>query len=141
MEATRMSDETKEALRAVPLFKDLSDKDLQRVVAISKEVRHRDGKPILEEDESAVGFHLILEGTAEASTSGDVVNTMGRGDYFGEMSLIDGRPRSATVTARGEVTTLAIPTWNFNRLLDEHPEMMRALVIVLCDRIRYLSDR
>ena len=136
-----MSDDTKEALRAVPLFKDFSDKDLQRVVAISKEVRHRDGKPIVEEDESAVGFHLILEGTAEASTSGDVVNTMGRGDYFGEMSLIDGRPRSATVTARGEVTTLAIPTWNFNRLLDEHPEMMRALVIVLCDRIRNLSDR
>lgn len=136
-----MSDDTKEALRAVPLFKDLSDKDLERVVSISKQVRHHDGKPIVEEDESAVGFHLILEGTAEASTGGNVVNTMGRGDYFGEMSLIDGKPRSATVTAKGEVTTLAIPTWNFNRLMDEHPEMMRALVLVLCDRIRNLRDR
>jgi len=136
-----MAVDSKEALGAVPLFADLSDKDLDRVVAISKQVSHAAGKVVVEEDESAVGFHLILEGSAEASNRGDVVSTMGPGDHFGEISLLDGQPRSASVTATTDVTTLAIPAWNFNRLLDEHPEMMRALLIALCHRIRNLGER
>jgi CRP/FNR family transcriptional regulator, cyclic AMP receptor protein len=141
MEATRMAVDTKEALRAVPLFADLSDKDLERVVAISKQVQHAAGKVVVEEDESAVGFHLVLEGSAEASTGGTIVSTLGPGAYFGEISLLDGKPRSASVTAISDLTTFAIPAWNFNRLLDEHPEMMRALLIALCARIRNLRDR
>jgi CRP-like cAMP-binding protein len=96
---------------------------------------------VVEEDRSAIGFHLILEGTAETSTGGTVLSTLAAGDYFGEISLLDGQPRSATVTATSDLTTLAIPEWNFSRLVDEHPEMMRALVIALCSRIRILSDR
>jgi len=137
-----MADEEKmQALKAVPLFQGFSDKDLARVAEITKEVHHEDGEFVMEEDRSAVGFHLILTGEADASTGGEVVNTMGPGDFFGEMSLIDGQPRSATVTASGPLTTLAIPAWNFNRLLDEHPEMMRALLVELSARIRNLRDR
>ena len=55
-----MADDTMEALRAVPLFSNMSDKELQRVEAIAKQVQHADGKVVLEEDRSAVGFHLIL---------------------------------------------------------------------------------
>ena len=65
---------------------------------------------------------------------------MGPGDYFGEMSLIDGKPRSASVTAKGELHTLGIPAWNFNQLLDQNPEMMRALLVALSLRIRHLSE-
>ncbi len=136
-----MADDTMEALRAVPLFSNMTDKELQRVEAISKQVQHPEGKVVLEEDRSGVGFHLILQGTAEASTSGTVVSSLSTGDYFGEISLLDGKPRSASVTATSDLTTLAIPTWNFNRLLDEHPEMMRALLIALCARLRNLRDR
>lgn len=136
-----MADDTMEALRAVPLFEHMSDKELQRVEAIAKRVNHAGGKVVLEEDRSGVGFHLILSGTAEASTGGTVVSTLSAGDYFGEISLLDGKPRSASVTATTDLTTLAIPTWNFNRLLDEHPEMMRALLIALCARLRNLRDR
>ncbi len=135
-----MAEDTREALRAVPLFTDLTDKDLDRVAAIAKKVQHAAGKMVVEEDESAVGFHLILEGSAEASTGGTVVNTLGPGAYFGEISLLDGKPRSATVTATTDLTTLAIPAWNFNRLLDEHPAMMHGLVMVLCERIRNLGE-
>ena len=71
-----MAEDTREALRAVPLFTDLTDKDLDRVAAIAKKVQHAAGKAVVEEDQSAVGFHLILEGTAEASTGGTVVNTL-----------------------------------------------------------------
>lgn len=131
-----MSDEHIEALRRIPLFTGMSDRELARVVAISKEVTHADGKTVLEEDQSAVGFHMILSGRAEASQGGKAIGTMGPGEYFGEMSLIDGKPRSASVVADGELRTLAIPAWSFNRLLDQHPEMMRALLVALSDRIR-----
>ena len=70
-----------------------------------------------------------------------VVNTMGPGDYFGEMSLIDGKPRSASVVAKGDLRTLAIPAWNFGRLLDENPDIMKALLVAMSDRIRKLRDR
>jgi len=65
---------------------------------------------------------------------------MGPGDYFGEMSLIDGKPRSASVVAKGDLRTLSIPAWNFNRLLDDNPEMMRALLVVMSERIRHFRD-
>jgi CRP-like cAMP-binding protein len=118
----------------------MSSKDLERVAAISKEVTHPAGKTVLEEDHSAVGFHLILSGEAEATQGGRSLGTMGAGSYFGEMSLIDGKPRSASVVAVGELRTLAIPAWNFNHLLDEHPAMMRALLVALCERIRSMRD-
>lgn len=136
-----MSEEVIEALKKVPLFEGMSDRALRRVADISKEVTHPDGKTVLEEDHSAIGFHLILAGHAEATQHGSVLGTMRPGDYFGEMSLIDGKPRSASVVAKGELKTLAIPAWNFNRLLDENPEMMRALLITLSERVRSLRDR
>lgn len=136
-----MADETKEALRGVPLFAGMSEKDLDRVAALAKRVHHAAGKVVVEEDKSGVGFHLITEGTAEASTRGTVVNELGPGDHFGEISMLDGQPRSASVTATTDLTTLAIPEWNFNRLLAEHPEMMRTLLIALCATIRNLRDR
>ncbi len=135
-----MSEEAIAALKRVPLFQGMSDKELARVAEISKEVSHPAGKTILEEDHSAVGFHLILSGEAEASQGGVAISTMGPGTYFGEMSLIDGKPRSASVVAKGDLRTLAIPAWNFNRLLDDHPDMMRALLVALSERIRQLRD-
>jgi CRP-like cAMP-binding protein len=131
-----MAEATVEALRTVSLFSSLPDKDLERVLEISKEVTHADGHNVVEEDQSAVGFHLILSGQAVTSQGGTLMGTLGPGDYFGEMSLLDGKPRSATVTAKGELRTLAIPSWNFDRLLDEHPQMMRSMLVSLSDRIR-----
>ena len=131
-----MAEANVEAIKTVSLFSSLSDKDLQRVLEIAKEVTHEDGDAIVEEDQSGIGFHLITSGQAEASQAGTVLGTLGPGDYFGEMSLLDGKPRSATVTAKGQLRTLAIPSWNFNRLLDEHPQMMRSMLIALSDRIR-----
>lgn len=135
-----MSDEVVEALKQVPLFRSFSDKSLTRVADIAKEVSHPSGKTVLEEDRSAVGFHLILTGEAEAMHGDVAIGTMRPGDYFGEMSLIDGKPRSASVVAKTDLRTLAIPAWNFNRLLEENPDMMRALLVALSERIRLLRD-
>lgn len=129
------------SLRAVPLFSELSDRDLRRVLEIAKEVVHTDGRPVVEEDASAAGFHLILDGEASVSVHGRDVGTYRAGDYFGEMSIIDGKPRSASVTAQGDLTTLGIPSWNFERLMEQHPSIMRALLTELCRRIRKIEER
>ena len=130
---------TIDQLRTVPLFRDLPDRTLEQILGMAKEVVHEAGKPILEVDRGGVGFHLILSGEASVSVSGDEVARFGSGDYFGEMSIIDGQPRSATVTAIDEVTTLAITAWDFEGLMERHPSVMRALLVELTARIREIE--
>jgi CRP/FNR family cyclic AMP-dependent transcriptional regulator len=130
-----MADDVK-VLRDLPLFSEMSNKDLRKLLEISKQVKHNEGELVVEEDHSAIGFHVILEGEAEASIAGSAVAKLGPGAYFGEMSLLDGKPRSASVKALTSLRTIVIPSWNFNQMLDKNPQMMRALLIELCRRLR-----
>lgn len=127
------------ALREAPLFSALSDKDIGRVRTIAKVVTHEQGQSVVEEDKTAIGFHIILDGSAEAVVGGVSVAELGPGAYFGEMSLLDGKPRSATVRATSTLQTLVIPSWDFNHMLDQHPEMMRGLLVELCRRLRKIE--
>jgi CRP/FNR family transcriptional regulator, cyclic AMP receptor protein len=131
-----MADDMIATLRAVPLFSSLSDKDLKAILEIAKEVSLEPGHTIVEQEASAVGFHLILEGEAEISVSGRHVATYGPGDYFGEVSLIDGRPRTATVKTKTAMRSLVVPSWSFNGLLDKYPAIARELLLMLCARLR-----
>lgn len=86
-----------------------------------------------------VAFHVILEGHAVVTRVGAERRIMGPGDHFGEISLIDGLPRSATFVAQGPLRTFAIPREPFQLLLDDHPEIARGLLLVLCRRLRELE--
>jgi CRP/FNR family cyclic AMP-dependent transcriptional regulator len=131
---------TTDLLRRVRLFSALSDADLERVLLTGKEIHHEPGDTVVEEDEErGVGFHLIAEGTASITVGGTEVTTAGPGEYFGEMSLLDGEPRSATVSAVTDLTTFSIPSWHFYELLEHHPTITKALIAELCERIRRLS--
>lgn len=132
---------TIDQLRQVPLFQGLNDHDLTKVLEAGKEVRHNPGKTILQEDESGVGFHLIREGQAEVVVGSAVVRTVGPGTYFGEMSVIDGGPRSATVRATTDLVTFSLPAWTFQELIDKHPSLAKALLVELCSRIRKMDAR
>lgn len=131
-----MADDMLATLRSVPLFSSLSDKDLRAILEISKEVSMEPGHRIVEQDGSAIGFHLILEGEADIEISGRHVSTFGPGDYFGEVSLIDGKPRTATVTTKTAMRTLVIPSWSFNTVLDRYPSISKELLLMLCARLR-----
>jgi len=131
-----MADDRLATLRAVPLFSSLSDKDLKAILEISKEVSMDAGHTIVEQDGSAVGFHLILEGEADIEISGRHVSTFGPGDYFGEVSLIDGKPRTASVTTKTAMRSLVIPSWSFNTVLDRYPSIAKELLLMLCARLR-----
>lgn len=133
-----MADEKELAatLKSVPLFGELNDKHLKAIVSSGKIVEFPSGKEVTREGEAGVGFHLILSGAAEVSVGGASKGTLGPGDYFGEISLIDGMPRSATVLITEPTTSFSLVSWDFSRLLDANPEMMKVLLVELCRRLR-----
>jgi CRP-like cAMP-binding protein len=130
---------TVDQLRQVPLFSSLDDKALRQILDLGREVTHTAGQSVVEADHTGVGFHLIVGGEAEVVVGGTSVATFGPGDYFGEMSVLDHQPRSATVNAITDLTTLAITAWDLERLMDDHPAIMRAMLAELASRIRRID--
>ena len=127
-------------LREVAIFRGLDEKELHRIVEVGKEVRFDTGKVVAEQDGGAAGFHLILDGEVSVDVSGRERARLGAGQYFGEMSLIDGKPRSATVKAEEPTTTFALTSWQFLPLLDEYPSISRALLVELSGRLRRVEQ-
>ncbi|MCA1840507.1 MAG: cyclic nucleotide-binding domain-containing protein [Actinomycetota bacterium] len=123
-------------LASVALFEGLSKRELRAIARVAKQVHFPAGHDIVVEGETAAGFHLIAKGKATIVVGGRKRNQLGSGDYFGEISLIDGGPRSATVVAETDVTTLAISAWQFKPLLVQYPSMMKKMLIELCARLR-----
>ncbi len=128
-----------DVLRHVPLFARLRDRDVEAIAARARVVRHDAGHVVVSEGHGGLALHVILSGTATVSVAGTPRRTLAAGDYFGEISLIDGRPRTATVQAQTDLETLAISSWDFHPLLREQPEIARALLFAMCDRVRDLE--
>src|SRR5262245_16220084 len=91
-------------LASVDLFSHLSKRQLGKLKDRAREVRHSAGQEVAHEGLGALAFHLVLDGTAQVTLHGREVRTLGPGDYFGEISMIDGKPRSATITATDALT-------------------------------------
>ena len=125
-----------EALAAVPLFQSLTPRELETVAELAKEFSFGAGQPVTKEGADAGRMFVIVEGTAKVDVHGKEVASLGPGDVIGEMALIDGRPRTATVTAETAVKTLSIAAFNFRPLLREHPALAEKLMIELSLRLR-----
>ena len=128
-----------EQLRNVPLFRDFSDEELGHVAQVTKRVEFPEGRTVASQGEMGVGFHQIVEGSADVIQDGRTIGHLTPGDYFGEISLIDGGTRSATVTTTAPTTTLSIPAWDFKRLIDHSHDMTKKLLIGLCHMMRASS--
>ena len=127
---------TVEQLRHVPLFKDFSDEELGHVAQVTKRVEFAEGHTVASQGEMGVGFHQIIEGGADVIQDGRTIGHLKPGDYFGEISLLDGGTRSATVTTTEPTTTLSIAAWDFKRLIEHSHEMTKKLLIGLCHMVR-----
>ena len=126
-------------LAGVPIFEGLSKKELNQIARAAKEVTHRQGAALAREGQSGVGFFLILDGTAGVRVGDKSRTKLGPGDFFGEISLLDGGPRTATVTAESEVTTLGLTPWDFKRLVESNPAIASKMLKVMAQRLRNSS--
>jgi CRP/FNR family transcriptional regulator, cyclic AMP receptor protein len=125
-----------EALRKVPLFAGLSDDDLERLARQMKERRFPEGAAVTTEGAGAAGFFVIVEGNATVSVGGEVKATLGPGDYFGEIALIDEGTRSATITATTDVLSYGLTAWEFRPFVEEQPKVAWTMLQTLARRLR-----
>ena len=125
-----------DSLREVPLFRDLSNRDLKRLAASMSEKSFAPGEVVVSEGKGGVGFFVILDGHAKVSQGGEDRASLGAGDYFGEMALIDGDDRAASVVADGELRCAAMTMWNFRPFVREHPDVAWSLLTALVKRVR-----
>jgi CRP/FNR family transcriptional regulator len=136
-----MADELVESLKRVPIFAGVRDKELGRLVKAMRDSRFNEGEVITTEGRSGVGFFLIEDGNATVSLRGEIVRTLGPGDHFGEIALIDEGPRSATVTASTDLRCRGLAAWEFKSFVQEHPEVAWPLLETLASRLRDAEDR
>jgi CRP-like cAMP-binding protein len=129
-----------ELLHGVDLFEELSRSELKKVAGIAKEFSFDAGENVTEEGTPGGRFHVIRSGKAKVVAGGRTRATLGPGDYFGELSLIDGEPRSATVVAVEPLTTLSIAEWNLRPLLKSQATISYKLLVVLCSRVRSVMN-
>ena len=125
-----------ELLRRVPLFAGLGRKELEEVGALVDEVDLPAGQVLTTEGRYGSEFFVIVSGTARVERDGVHVRTLHDGDFLGEIALIDGRPRSATVTLESPARLLVLGHREFDSLLDRFPNIQRAVLQALAQRVR-----
>jgi CRP/FNR family transcriptional regulator len=123
-------------LADVPYFEGLSEKTLKAIADGGKILSYDPGKMIVGEGGSGVGFYLVLEGEVEVRKGSKALATLGKGQFFGEMSLIDGQPRSADVVAVSPTKCWVLVSWGFSGLLKSHPEIAMPMLKELVKRLR-----
>jgi len=123
-------------LRRVPLFQGMTDRALEAIAGLAHEVDFENGEPLTTEGEEGDAFFMLLEGNVDVTRSGTAVGPLGPGDFIGEISLLDGRPRSATATAVGHVHALEVRRPEFLELMERHPAVRHGILVALTDRIR-----
>jgi CRP-like cAMP-binding protein len=135
------ADELKTRLASTDLFQSLSKRSLAQLAKAGREISHVDGHEVIVEGAGAVGFHLITNGTARVTSGGAVRRTLGVGDYFGEISVLDGRPRSASVEAIENLKTFAIEPAVLKGLIADNAEFATKIIVMLCSRLREAERR
>ena len=125
-----------EVLRRTDLFADVGTRGLKSIAKRAKVVAHPAGAEVALEGGGAAGFHVIVEGTASVDVHDHRRPELGPGDYFGEIALIDGKPRSASIVATSPLTTVALVSWDFRPILKEEPGVAFAMLEVMCARLR-----
>jgi len=126
-------------LGQVPIFSECTKRELTIIGRAAKEVSHREGTVIAREGERGVGLFLILEGQCRVSIGGKTKAKLGPGDFFGEVALLDGGPRTATVTALTPVRLVGITGWVFRGLLMEHPSIALKTLEAVAGRLRAVT--
>jgi CRP-like cAMP-binding protein len=129
-----------ELLKQVPLFKGLDEKHLKNLSAEFTERRFSEGQELTAEGSGGAGFFVIESGTAKVTVDGQERRTLGPGDHYGEIALIDGGTRTATITAVSDGVAHGLTKWQFKPLIETHGEIAWPLLEAMAPRTRELEQ-
>ena len=129
-----------ELLRRVPLFNGLDDKHLKRLGESFNERPFSAGQELVTEGSGGVGFFVIETGEARVTVEGEERRDLGPGAYFGEIALIDGGLRSATVTAVTDGKMYGMTSWQFRPLVEDNASIAWPLLEAMAKRTRELEQ-
>ena len=122
-------------IKRIPLFKHCSKKELGQIASIADELDLKDGAMLTREGKGGREFFVIVEGSADVLKDGKRVNTVHEGDFIGEISLVTGQPRTASVQATSPIRVLVITSRNFSKLLESSPEIQRKILLATAERL------
>jgi CRP/FNR family cyclic AMP-dependent transcriptional regulator len=128
-----------ELLHNVPLFKGLNEKSLKSLASEFTERKFSEGQELTAEGAGGAGFFVIESGTAKVTVDGEDRRTLGPNDFYGEVALIDGGTRTATITALSEGVAYGLTKWQFKPLIEMHGEIAWPLLEGMARRIRELD--
>jgi CRP-like cAMP-binding protein len=132
-------DEKLDLLHRIPLFSGFDRRKLERLGMLADEVDVGADKVLMRQGETGSEMMVIVSGRVAVERDGQRLNTLGAGDFFGEIALVDGGPRTATVTTEEPTRVLVITHREFHALMEEFPEVAAQVLNALAHRIRRLE--
>lgn len=125
-----------ELIQKVPLFSGLDRKELEDLAGWFKERSFSEGDEVVSEGRGGIGFFVIEEGQAGVNVGGEERASLGPGDHFGEVALIDEGARSATITAKSNLRTYGLTSWEFRPLVENNASIAWKLLQTMAKRLR-----
>ena len=132
-------DEKLELLRTVPLFAGLSNRELRRIGELADEVDLPSGRVLMRQGESGSEMLIVIDGSARIERDGQVIAESGAGEVLGEIALLDGGPRTATVTLTRDSRLLVLGRREFQAAMDELPDVRLRVLEAVAHRLRTLD--
>lgn len=123
-------------LAQVPLFAGLSRRHLKQIAEHADEIGFAQGQTVVEEDQPGGSFYVILEGEVKVVRHNRTIARMGPGEFFGEISLLDGGPRTATVVAETPVLAVRVFKRSFDKVVTQEPGVASQILAVVARRLR-----
>ena len=123
-----------ETLQKVPLFADLDKKDLEKIAQVMNERRFAAGDTVTKEGAIGAGFFIVEDGTADVTVDGLPVGSIGPGDYFGEVALLTGSDRTATIVATTDMLCYGMTPWDFRPLVESNSTIGLKLRTAMAER-------
>lgn len=127
-------------LQRVPLFSGFNEDELRRIAELSRVTEFPEGAMVTQIGEPGDSFFILIDGTVAVRIPVGPAGELHPGDFFGEMSLLDGEPRSATIVATTPLRLLVVDRSHFWRLLDEIPDLITRMLTILSRRVRHLEQ-
>jgi CRP-like cAMP-binding protein len=127
---------TVDMLKRVPLFAGLEKRELEEIAGSMRERRVAAGGNVVEQGAGGAGFFIVDEGEADVFVDGEHRNTIGPGDYFGEIALLTGSDRTATITAKTDMLCYGMTAWDFKPLVEDNATIAWKLLTAMAQKLQ-----